>query len=324
MLLPDPWACCCGAGLANSLAPPHAPLAPRRRPGGQAVLPLRGGGRGCRVAPQRCGFPAGLRSGAALSTQCLVPAAASSQRHRAAGHHGRLLLWCVVGVGGGNRGEVGFCVPVGRGGTGRHAPRIGALPHPFSSARPPACAADALVPLSRVAGLQAALYGAAANGYLKEQLNAKGAWGLPERGAAPGCNVQTAAQCCAARACACAACICASHQAPAAPAGPASRMACLPARLPSHRLSVPQPGRALPLLPHAGISTTNATMLYADIGTPYFEPPVVPVAASSGSSKTGMIAGIAVGAAAALAAAAGAHGPALRCEPTGAVAGCGT
>lgn len=90
--------------------------------------------------------------------------------------------------------------------------------------------ADAPVLMARVAALKASLYGASANGYLKERLNAQ------------------------------------------------------------------------------GIATTNATTLYADIGTPYFVPPVIPAgnatAAGGGSSSAGKIAGIAVGVAAALAAAA--------------------
>ncbi|PRW57679.1 hypothetical protein C2E21_3568 [Chlorella sorokiniana] len=93
--------------------------------------------------------------------------------------------------------------------------------------------ADAPVLMARVDSLKASLYGASANGYLKERLNAQ------------------------------------------------------------------------------GIATTNATTLYADIGDPYFVPPVIPAgnataAAGGGSSSAGKIAGIAVGVAAALAAAAAA------------------
>ncbi|KAI7846222.1 hypothetical protein COHA_000292 [Chlorella ohadii] len=112
------------------------------------------------------------------------------------------------------------------------------LPPPAPNATAPPGAtgtyvfADAPVLMAQVAALKASLYGASANGYLKERLNAQ------------------------------------------------------------------------------GIATTNATIWYADIGTPYFVPPVIPAgnatAAAAGSSNAGKIAGIAVGVAAALAAAAAA------------------
>ncbi len=148
-------------------------------------------------------------------------------------------------------------------------------------------AADAPVLMAQVAALKASLYGASANGYLKERLNAQGEHGC------------------------CLLALVGLHSGMWAGGQPTPHSLLLSSVAWAACHATPTLSNFLASPPACvGIATTNATVWYADIGTPYFVPPVIPAgnataAAGSGSSNAGKIAGIAVGVAAALAAAAG-------------------